>query len=147
MVRGGCCPRGDTPLDAVFFRLGVLFHHGRGVHASHEPPFDLGFIATHHLQGGCFRSTSFSICCTCKEIYRSRNNCSWWRRWFTSGEICKKGSVSRCICKKGSVSNYIAKVGRVVRREDDIKVKSSSQRPVSFFFLNEVVWLPASFCM
>jgi len=49
MVGGRCCPRGDTPLDAVFFRLGAPFLHGRGVHASY------------HLQGGCFRSTSFSF--------------------------------------------------------------------------------------
>ena len=76
-----------------------------------------------------------------------------WLVWFICeskarcvlGEICKKGSVSRRICKKGSVWNNIAKVGRVVRWKDDIKVKSSSQRPVSLFFLNEVVRPPAGF--
>ena len=49
-------------------------------------------------------------------------------------EICKKGSLSHLICKKGSVSINIVKVGRVVWWEDDIKVKSSTQRPVYLFF-------------
>ena len=77
--------------------------------------------------------------------YQCQNHCI---PIIINREIRKKGSVSRLNCKMGSVWNKIVKMGRVVRREDDIKVKSSSQRPVSFFFffLNEVVRPPVGFC-